>query len=446
MLVTSRLAGTPALAPRGAVPGGLLVFALVLPPGLAARQAEPLTLARVLTAVDSGHPAVEAMRAEARAAWHRVPATGRPPDPAIQFGLMNRDLPGFGLNDPLGMTQVQVMQMIPWPGKLGASRAVAAASAAARDAEAEEARRAARARAAMAFIELAGAGRRLRLAREGVAIAEEVARAARTRYAVGDDEQASVMRARVEVVRMREDVVRMEGMQDRARARLAAELGWSGATLPDSVVFPALPAVVPALAELSAGADSGRPMLRAAAAETAGAAAAQRLAARELFPDLEVGVVYGQRPMAGGTERMVSFMAGVTVPVFAGSRQLRMQDEARAMRDAALLRVEALRRETRAAIGAARARYEEYRRLGDLSRASFLPEVEAAAASARAAYLTGRLEFMAVIESVTAVIRAEEALAGYDTEALGALAELEMLTGRDLLAAEPAAGLPGGDR
>jgi hypothetical protein len=116
------------------------------------------------------------------------------------------------------------------------------------------------------------------------------------------------------------------------------------------------------------------------------------------------------------------------------------------MREAALLRVDALRRETRAAIGAALARYLESRRLGDLSRASLLPEAEAAAASARAAYLTGRLEFMAVVEAVTAVIRAEQALAGYDTEALGALAELEMLTGRDLLAADPAAGLPGGAR
>ena len=54
-----------------------------------------------------------------------------------------------------------------------------------------------------------------------------------------------------------------------------------------------------------------RPMLLAGAATVSAAGAGERLAGREIWPDLEVGLQYGWRPMEDGTEHMVSVMLGM---------------------------------------------------------------------------------------------------------------------------------------
>ena len=71
------------------------------------------------SAADRANPRITAANALVTAAEARVPGTRRPPDPQLQLGFMNRSLPGLGPMDPLGMTQLQVMQMLPTAGKLG---------------------------------------------------------------------------------------------------------------------------------------------------------------------------------------------------------------------------------------------------------------------------------------------------------------------------------------
>ena len=62
-------------------------------------------------------------------------------------------------------------------------------------------------------------------------------------------------------------------------------------------------------------ADARRPELRAAASRVDAATAALEVARRELWPELQVGIAYGQRRDAGMTERMGSVMLGASLPV-----------------------------------------------------------------------------------------------------------------------------------
>ena len=68
-----------------------------------------LGLGQVYRALYSASPRVAAAGALAQAAEARIAQARRPPDPQLQFGLMNRTIPGFGLSDPLGMNQLQLM-------------------------------------------------------------------------------------------------------------------------------------------------------------------------------------------------------------------------------------------------------------------------------------------------------------------------------------------------
>src|SRR5215213_2455902 len=96
-------------------------------------QAQPdsLTLKSVYEVLEAGTPRIAAALASERAAEARIAPARRPPDPDLQLGLMNRRLPGLGLDDVLGMNQIQLMQMIPVAGKLGLAGQVERAHAAA---------------------------------------------------------------------------------------------------------------------------------------------------------------------------------------------------------------------------------------------------------------------------------------------------------------------------
>ena len=113
----------------------LLIIGLwLLAPAVAAQTptssaTRGLSLADVFTILDRQNPRLEAARQMAAAAAARVDPARTLQDPQVQFGLMNRNLPGFGLQDPLGMNQVQVMQMLPIAGQLGLAGRVAAAQA-----------------------------------------------------------------------------------------------------------------------------------------------------------------------------------------------------------------------------------------------------------------------------------------------------------------------------
>jgi len=79
-------------------------------------DASRLTLAEVFQTLETRSPRLEAARQMSLAAEARIKPASTLADPQIQFGLMNRNLPGLGLQDPLGMYQVQVMQMVPIAG------------------------------------------------------------------------------------------------------------------------------------------------------------------------------------------------------------------------------------------------------------------------------------------------------------------------------------------
>jgi outer membrane protein TolC len=358
---------------------------------------------------------------------------------------MNRELPGFGLSDPLGMNQIQLMQMIPTAGKLGLAAEVARARAAAATAQAEDVRWEERSRAAMAFYELYAADRSIGVMRESQRLLRDLVRIAETMYAVGEARQADVLRGQVELARMTEELVRMDAMRAAAAARLNAVLDRPAGHPVPPAAEPEWPAALPPTDSLLALALARRPMLQGGAETVRAAQAGVRLAARELWPDLEVGLQYGWRGMDDGTMHMASVMVGVRLPIWAGSRQKAMRREAEAMRDMAAADLQSMEAETRGRVGELVAGVERARRLGDLYAGTILPQAHTTLASAMAAYRVGGVEFMTVLDAQMNVNRYRQSAVTAAAELGLALSELEMLTATTLHPDHsPSGAAPGG--
>lgn len=398
----------------------------------AVTRADAVRLGEVYRDVRARNPKGTAARALADAVLARVPAASLPPDPQVQLAFMNYGVPNLRPMDPTGMPQLQVMQMVPTPGKLGLSGRIAQARADAERERSVEVDWELRSRAAMAYYDMYAAEQSVAIAIETRRLVQDIERIAATMYEVGEGRQADVLRAQVEVARMTEEITRMEAMRVAAAERLNALLDRPAGTPAVSTLLPAFPDAVPTLDSLAALASRNRPMIRAGAEEVEAAEAMVSLARRELVPDLVVGLQYGQRSAEMGTERMGSLMLGASVPIFAGRRQLRMREEAAAMRAMAEADLQYMRADTRGQVGEAHAMLARARSLARLYVTTVLPQAEAAVASALAAYRVGRVDFMTLLDDRMTVNGYRMELVSLQAEEGRAWAELEMLTGREL--------------
>jgi outer membrane protein, heavy metal efflux system len=417
----------------GALLGASLALASAAAPARTTAQGDALRLGDAYRAIDAGNPRIAAARSLAQASAARVPTAKLPPDPELQLGFMNYALPGLEPMDPLGMVQLQLMQMIPMPGKLRESGRIASARAASAAVRADEVEWTLRADVAMAFYDLYQTDHQLAVARETLRLLQDIRRTTESMYRVGEGRQADVLRAQVAIARMEEDTIRMTTMRAAMAARLNALLDRSVQVDIASPVLPEFPDTVPPLDSLVAAASAARPMILAGEREVEAAEAQTRLARREIWPDLTVGVQYGQRSGEMGTERMGSLMIGASVPIFARSRQLRMRDEAEAMRQMAVADVAAMRADTRARVAEAYAGLVRARNLATLYRSTVLPQAEAAVTSAHAAYRTGSVDFMTLLDTRMTVNEYRQELFALEAEQGKAWAELEMLIGMAII-------------
>ena len=402
----------------------------------------PVRLGELYARVGRDNPKISAAQALVRAAQARVPGAKRPPDPQLQLGFMNYSLPGLSPMVPLGMTQLQVMQMVPLGGKLTLAGRVAGAKA---DATAERTQDVVwelRSQTAMAFYDLYATDRQLDVARETLRLLQDIARTAESMYRVGEGRQADVLRAQVEIAKMAQDTLRMQAMRQTMVARINALLNRGADERLVDAARPLFPDSMPARSWLDSIASNGRPMIRAGWQDVRAAEATSALARKEIIPDLQIGVQYGRGATtmtdASGmtstkSENMGSLMIGASIPLFARDRQYQMRNEANAMKAMAEADLNEMRAETRGQIGEAYADLSRARELARLYRTTVLPQAEATVSSALASYRVGKVDFMTLLDDQMTVNKYRQELFGLEADEGKAWAELETLTGRELI-------------
>ena len=391
-----------------------------------------LSLAEIYNIARTRSPKMRGATALAVAARSRVASARRPPDPEFQLGFMNRSLPSLAPMDPLGMTQVQLMQMVPTPGKLRLAGRIASETASAAEARSSESRWEVRAEGAMAFYDLYTINRQLEIATQTKTLVQDIAKAARVMYSAGEGRQADVLRAQVEVAKMSAEIIRMQAMREAMAGRLLGILDLPQESKLGIPQLPDFPDDLPSLGELTRQAENDRPMITAGQREISAAVAGEKLARKEIWPDLQVGVQYGWQNGPMGTDRMGSLMLGATVPIYARSRQLKMREEAAAMRVMAEADVAAMRASTRARMTELFAEFTRARNLANLYRTTVLPQSEGAVASSFSAYRAGTVNLMTVLDNQMILNTYRQELIALEASRGKAIAEIEMLLGREL--------------
>jgi outer membrane protein TolC len=327
---------------------------------------------------------------------------------------------------------IQLMQRVPFPGKLGLSARIAEKTSEMELAQRDETWWDVRSRTAMAFYEIYEADRQIEVMRETLGLLADFAEVARAMYSAGEGRQSDVFRASVEVSRMDAEIRRMEAMRQAAAARLNGLLDRPADTPVPSPVLGTLPTDIPVADTLQAWAALSRPMLTRGRLAVEKAGVQQDLARKEIWPDFTIGVQYGQRASSTGTARMGSAMIGFSLPIFASKRQYRMRDEAAATEQMARADLAGMQADVNARIGALLADLERDRTLVRLYRAEVLPQANANIESAFSSYRVGNVDFMTLVDAHMTVNRYEQELYALLADYGRTVADLEMAVGREM--------------
>ncbi len=326
----------------------------------------------------------------------RVAPQGAWADPMLSFGLMNRPVAGFGTGERMTMNTLQLSQRIPWPGKLGSRTDRATLLAQAQTADAVGLERDVIERVTTLYYAIAALDRSTAVLRETRELLNGFFAVSSTRYAVGEGLQQDMLQAQIAIARIDEEIRVAEQQRVAHVARLNGVLGRSPDAPVDALEFPEAGGTPAPVDSLMAAAVQASPPLAAARARIDAAEAGYRAARRELYPDLTVSVQYGQRPQFND---MISLMVGVSLPVWAGRKQLPLRRALQAERAEGEARERSVYHETYAGLAEARSEAVRALELLEMYTTAVIPQAQAAVESALSAYRVGRVDYGTLVES-----------------------------------------------
>ena len=400
----------------------ILIAALASTARADAELPSPLTVRDVIATARTNRSEIVAARASASAAAQRPAIVSALDEPTISASIDHVPFNGMGVE-----WSVTLEQTFPLSRIRGNRRSSAAAGARRELADVEAARLDVELEAARAFWMLAEARTTAQITGEQRTLAAQLTAAAMARYASNTGAQADVLRAEIEVARL--DAERRAAAADvrAAEAMLNTSLARDvGLPIPELDVT--VPDGEPPAADAVASAARRRPELRAGRADIERADADVKVMGSMYSPMamLRTGPAY---TMAEGKGWMV--MVGVTIPLWRAKLRAGV-DEARAMRTMATADLDATRRmvegeatSTREQVVAAR---ERYRALRD----EIVPRATQAITPTLAAYTSGQVPLVSVVEAAQALWAAQRDVVMARTELGIAWARLRRAAGEEM--------------
>ena len=414
-----------------------LLFALAclaLAAPVASQETGDPLLSALLKEALANNPELLATQRELDAARSRVAPAEALDDPMLEAGLLNVPTGSFSLNkEDMTMKMIGLTQRLPYPGKRGLRRELAERDAASVGHNLREAGNRVRRDVKVAYFDLALVHESQRLAQKNLQVLETLSSIAESRYAVGQTSQADVLKAQTQRARMQEELLKLGRERPALEAELNRALGRSGAAAIQPAPLRLHEATLDA-DELRFMARDGRPQLLAQQSMVQRNLKALELARKDYYPDFDVRFSYGQRDNFEAMKRedLISLTVAINLPLWRKDKREPRVAEAEAMREQASSMYQARANETEAMLRQQIAAAEQSLRAARLYEAALLPQARLAADASLAAYRVGRVDFFTLLDSQMTVFSAEVGYAASLASRSKALAEIELLTGRDL--------------
>jgi outer membrane protein TolC len=367
-------------------------------------------------------------RSEWEAASSRVLPGAFPPNPTLGLGLGMIPAEDFEIGSA-GMRSIWVSQRIPFPAKLYSRYRSASHMA---DVAGEVYRMKERAviwRVKDLYWELCNIHETRKITEETRALLRGLAALAETKYAVGRGSATNVLKVQVELAKLENDLFALKQQLLTAQARLN---GLLNRPADQSLGVPENPSLEPVELDsdqLDSLTLSNRPQLLAARKMALAASSAHATSKMDYLPDLMVSVKH--QNVEVGMD-MWEVMFSVEVPLWLPFKEnKRLQETGAALASAEAHALNAAN-DALAMLRSAHNRYQTARRTLELYETGVLPQAEMSLVSARAAYENDASDFLSLLDAHRTLLRFRVEHAGAKAEYERAIAELELVVGKDI--------------
>lgn len=353
----------------------------------------------VAKAAASTHPALRRVEAEGRAARERVTQAAAFPNPMLMTGVDDLQV-DLSHDEMMTMYMAGVSQTIPQRRRRQALRSAAELEVTRVELEGASIRAEIERDVLLAWYAVAASDSQLRALQDVASALDSLAGAVQARYESGSAIQADIIRAQLQRSEIDHQILTTTAARRTAAARLLALLG-----LPLTTEVPLLQLAhateASAIRGLREIADS-HPALAALRADVERLEQGIRLAKLLTRPDISVEASYGMRPQQKDT---ISVVGRVELPLRRKINADPRIREAIAARDAAFARIEELRRNLLASLGAAWEAHAEASKQIEFHEKTLVPQSKLAVESTRAAYEGGKTTLDAVLAAEATYLR-----------------------------------------
>jgi outer membrane protein TolC len=400
----------------------------------AAAADAPLTLTAAVNQALERNPEIQQLRHRRSAMEAKAKQAPYLEDPQLAFQAGGVPLSNPTSFDQADANSIGIRQMLPFFGKLGLKEKIAQREANIAEQEVRAKEREIISTVKIAYADLFMAERSIEILREQLEILRIVVGATEARYRVGKVTQQDVFKAQLEQSELLNQLIVAEEEISVATVKLNTAM-YRPARTPIQIPADLDPAdTMVNLSGLDDLALASRPELRGAQQEIERAEVMYELADRNRkYPDFMVGWDYMRMPTEMKKDRYAA-MINITIPFSpwtAGKRAYEVEESLAEIRAAKSSR-EAVRNMMVKEVAQAEAKVWAAKRSRELYREGLLSQAELSFRSALAAYQTGRVEFVNLLEAQRAL---REARMGYyksTANFLQNLADLERAIGRDL--------------
>jgi outer membrane protein TolC len=401
---------------------------------VASEGPSPLTLPEAVKEALDRNPEIQRLQYRLHATQARAKQAPYLEDPQIAL-----QLGGVPLSNPTSFNQadansIGIRQMIPFFGKLGLKEKIAQREGNIAEEELRAKQLEIISMVKMAYADLFMAERSIEILREQLEILRTVIGATEARYRVGRVTQQDVFKAQLEQSEVLNQLIVAEEEINVATVKLNTAMYRPPRTpiqIPGDLAAGDSMLTVSALDDLAL---ANRPELRSAEQEIERAEVMYELADRNRkYPDFMIGWDYMRMPTEMKKDRYAA-MVNITIPFSPWTAAKRAYEVEESLADirAAKSNREAMRNMTVKQVAESEAKVQAAKRSLQLYREGLLTQAELSFRSALAAYQTGRVEFVNLLEAQRAL---REARMGYykaTVSFMQNLADLERAVGREL--------------
>lgn len=375
-----------------------LVLALIQA-GVAISQTVPdtMNLEALVREALTNNPELKAFELNRDMKDVRVGSVGVIPDPELTF--MREEMQGFRWRDA-AMQKIELMQMIPFPGKLGKETAIANIQAEHAHHEHMEKANDVLATLRSMYFELWFVQQATALNRKNALLLHQFTAVAQTRYGVGATPQQDVLKAYVEIARLDNQLVTLRQQEQSAKAMLMSLLNRRPSDTLGIAIVPEETSELPSLDTLQILANRFRGMLLHDSLSVEEAGTMTALAQANYLPDFKIGLAYvtmpNQREYSAWT-----VSAGLTLPIlpWSLSRTGSMVEEAQIGVAMAREKLNNSRNMIRANITDLYAKVQSLKQQLANYTSVIVPQTEQTFRASLTAYQTGKTDFLMLIDS-----------------------------------------------